>query len=175
MSEKITFDKLLTNINSVTVNIKINNIEVKVKQYLPVNEKLLLISRVMQNAISGNEYSFVNPVQLDVYTTVEILKAYTDIEFPEDMEISDLYDKLEIESISNKIIGAIPATEYAFVQEGIEKSVNAYYNYHNSALGIMEAITQDYSNLNLEASEIQQKIADPNNLTLLKNVVTKLG
>lgn len=175
MSEKVTFDKLLTNINSIVVNIKINDIEVKVKQYLPVNEKLLLISRVMQNAISGNEYSFVNPVQLDVYTTVEILKAYTDIEFPEDMEISDLYDKLEIESISNKIIGAIPATEYAFVQEGVEKSVNAYYNYRNSALGIMEAITQDYSNLNLEASEIQQKIADPNNLALLKNVVTKLG
>ena len=49
------------------------------------------------------------------------------------------------------------------------------YQYHNSALGIMQAISTDYSNLNLEASEIQEKLADQNNLTLLKDVITKLG
>ena len=38
----------------------------------------------------------------------------------------------------------------------------------------LEAATTDYKNLDLEASDIQKKIADPDNLTLLKDVITKL-
>ena len=34
---------------------------------------------------------------------------------------------------------------------------------------------QDYSNLNLDATEIQKKLADPNNMELLKSIMTKLG
>ena len=34
---------------------------------------------------------------------------------------------------------------------------------------------KDYSNLDFEASDIQKKIADPENLSLLKDILTKLG
>lgn len=47
--------------------------------------------------------------------------------------------------------------------------------YRNSAMGIMERITTDYSNLNFDASTIQKELADPNNMTLLKDILTKLG
>ena len=178
MNEKVSFDSFLKdsieNINSVTnfVTIEIFNTKINVRQYLPVNEKLKLISKIV-SALSEN--NFVNPVQLDVYATVEIVKAYTNIEFAEDTEVWNIYDALEHNNFINKIISAIPETEYKFLQDGIEESVSAYYAYRNSVLGILETISQDYSNLNLEASEIQQKIADPNNLTLLKDVITKLG
>jgi hypothetical protein len=42
-------------------------------------------------------------------------------------------------------------------------------------LGILDTVKSDYSNLNLEATEIQEKLADPNNLSLLRDVVNKLG
>lgn len=42
-------------------------------------------------------------------------------------------------------------------------------------MGILDTISQDYSNLNLEASAIQEKLADPENMTLLKSVLSKLG
>ena len=42
-------------------------------------------------------------------------------------------------------------------------------------MGILENISADYSSLDLEASKIQQKLADPNNMAFLKNVLTKLG
>ena len=42
-------------------------------------------------------------------------------------------------------------------------------------MGIMEQISADYSNLSLDATAIQQKLADPQNLELLKGVMTKLG
>ena len=175
MSEKnVSFNSLLENITSVARTIKINNIDVEVKQYLPVNEKLELITKVVSE-LAGNKYNFVNPVQLDVYTTVEIVRAYTNIEFPKDKEIWELYDIMEIEQISNKVIAAIPAVEYDFIQDGVEKSISAYYGYQTSVLGILEAVSQDYSNLKLDAEEIRNNIAEPNNLTLLKDVMTKLG
>ena len=53
--------------------------------------------------------------------------------------------------------------------------MKAIYTYRNSVLGILESISQDYSALNLDATEIQQKLADPDNMALLKQVLTKLG
>ena len=174
LTEKVTFDSLKANKVAEDKIIKINNKEIAVKQYLPVNDKLNLIGRVL-SAISGNEYNFINPVQLDVYTTIEIIKAYTNIEFDTDALPADLYDELEQEEIANQVISAIPETEYNFVVDGAQDTVAAYYDYQNSILGILENVTQDYSNLNLEATDIQKKLADPDNLTLLKDVVKKLG
>lgn len=174
LTEKVTFDSLKVNKVAEDKIIKINNKEIVVKQYLPVNDKLNLIGRVL-SAISGNEYNFINPVQLDVYTTIEIIKAYTNIEFDIDALPADLYDQLEQEEIANQVISAIPETEYNFVIDGVQDTVSAYYAYQNSVLGILENVTQDYSNLNLEATDIQKKLADPDNLALLKDVVKKLG
>ena len=39
----------------------------------------------------------------------------------------------------------------------------------------LEVISQDYSNLDFDATKIQQQLADPDNLSLLKDVLTKLG
>jgi hypothetical protein len=42
-------------------------------------------------------------------------------------------------------------------------------------MGILDTVSSDYNNLNLDASEIQKKIADPENMELLRNILTKLG
>ena len=39
----------------------------------------------------------------------------------------------------------------------------------------LDSISQDYSSLQLDAEQIQKSIGDPNNLALLKDVMTKLG
>ena len=162
-------------IKNINVIENINGKEVIIKQYLPVNDKLNLISKIVSLAVSANEYNFVNPVQLDVFSLVEIIKAYTNITIAEDMLPADAYDILVSEGILSKVLDRIPANEYNFVSESIQCTIEAYYNHKNSALGILEAVSQDYSNLELDASAIQEKIADPDNLTLLKDVMTKLG
>jgi hypothetical protein len=128
-------------------------------------------------AIAGNEYNFVNPVQLDVYTALEIVYYYTNIDIAEDAKSNpgELYDTLEDNDIINAVVASIPETEYNFIVDGVQDTVAAYYAYKNSALGIMENITQDYSNLDLDASKIQEKMADPNSIPLLKAIVDKLG
>ena len=54
-------------------------------------------------------------------------------------------------------------------------TIKNLYQYANSAMGIMQAIVADYDNLNLETTELQSKLADPNNLSLIKDIITKLG
>ena len=58
---------------------------------------------------------------------------------------------------------------------GVHRSVDAIYEYKNSVLGILESVSTDYSNLDLDATNIQQKLADPNNMALLRDVLSKLG
>lgn len=42
-------------------------------------------------------------------------------------------------------------------------------------MGIMEQTQADYKNLDQEVTDIESKISNPENLTLLKDVVTKLN
>ena len=65
--------------------------------------------------------------------------------------------------------------EYKQLQDSLMICVDAIYTYRHSVLGILETISQDYENLNLDASAIQKALADPENMSLLKDVLTKLG
>lgn len=156
--------------------IKINNMDVEIKQYLPVNEKLNLITRVLEQ-VAQNDYPFANPVQMDVYTALEILYAYTNIDFSEKEKANpaELYDELEKQGIINMVVNAIPEVEYNFLVEGIEETVKAYYSYRNSIKGIIADTVTDYSDLELDAEKIRKDLADPDNMTLLKDVLKKLG
>ena len=49
------------------------------------------------------------------------------------------------------------------------------YEFKNSAMGILETVSTDYNDLNLDAQNIQKALGNPENLTLLKDVMTKLG
>ena len=171
---KVPFSKLnLKKIDKVQA-ITINGLEVEVKQYLPVAEKLELIANVLNNSADDN--NFANPVKTYVLSHLEIIYAYTNLSFTDKQkeDPAKLYDILETNGIIDSIILAMPPSEYDNLIEDITSTIDAYYKYKNSALGILEAATTDYKNLDLEASDIQKKIADPDNLTLLKDVITKL-
>ena len=57
----------------------------------------------------------------------------------------------------------------------LRSSIDAVYAYRNSVMGILDTVSSDYSALNFDASEIQKKIGDPENMALLKQVLAKLG
>ena len=172
---RVPFSKLnLKKIDKVQI-VTINGLEIEVKQYLPVAEKLELIANVLNNSADDN--NFANPVKTYVLSHLEIIYAYTNLSFTDKQkeDPAKLYDILETNGIIDSIILALPPSEYDNLIEDITSTIDAYYKYKNSALGILEAATTDYKNLDLEASDIQKKIADPDNLTLLKDVITKLG
>lgn len=172
---KIAFSKLKLVKKDDVKTITINDIEIEVKQYLPVSEKINIVTNVLNNSQSEN--NFANPIHVEVYSNLEIIYAYTNLNFTDKQkETPDkLYDLLEQNGVINAVIEAIPQLEYELLIDWIKETIESYYTYRNSALGILDQISTDYSNLKYDATEIQEKIADPNNLTLLKDIVTKLG
>jgi hypothetical protein len=172
---KLSFTKLGLKPNSEIVNIVYGDLTIEVKQYLSVEEKLEIITNVLELSHDSNNFS--NPIKVQVYTALEMIDRYTNISFTEKQKENPtkLYDLLNGNGLIEKIIGVIPQTEYDELIHGIYDSIDAVYSYQNSVLGILDTVSQDYSNLNLEATEIQKKLADPNNMELLKGIMTKLG
>lgn len=172
---KVSFTKLGLKKNEEVGILHINEQDIEVKQYLPINEKLELISSVINSAADENNFS--NPVKENVFLTLEILYHYTNINFTDKQKEDPvkLYDLVVSSGLVNKVTDLIPEEELDEVINGVAQSVKAIYAYRNSVLGILESISQDYSALNLDATEIQQKLADPDNMALLKQVLTKLG
>ena len=172
---KVSLTKLGLKINQEIKTIEFNEQIIEVKQYLPVNNKLELISNVIN--LAHDENNFSNPVKVNVFTTLEIMYAYTNINFTEKQkeDPTKLYDMLISSGLICEVINAIPEVEYHEIICGVEDSINAIYTYRNSVMGILDAISTDYSNLDLNAADIQSKIADPENMAFLKDVLTRLG
>ena len=172
---KVSFTKLGLKKKEEIKNITINDQVIEVKQYLPISDKINIITNVIENSADDN--NFANPVKVEVFANLEIMYAYTNISFTDKQkeDPTKLYDLLEENGIIAEVIAAIPENEYALLLGWIDETIEAFYTYRNSVMGIMEQISEDYSNLSLDATEIQQKLADPQNLELLKNVMTKLG
>ena len=172
---KPTFAKMGLKINSDVKTIVIGEQEIEVKQYLPVNDKLILIGKVINTAADENNFS--NPIKLDIFTCLEIVFAYTNISFTDKQkeDLVKLYDILESNHIFDQVIEAIPKSEYKQIIEGVQDCSDAIYTYKNSLMGILEMVGQDYSQLNFDAEAIREKMADPENLAVLKDVMAKMA
>ena len=172
---KLPFTKLSLKNDNQAINILHNEQNIEVKQYLPITTKMDMVTEIINNSIDEN--NFFNPIKLSLYTELGIIENYTNINFTDKQkeDIFKLYDLLKGNKIIEKVINVIPEAEYKNLIDTINKSIESIYNYKNSVMGILETVSTDYSNLDLNISKIQEKLSDPNNMTFLKDVLTKLG
>ena len=156
---KVSFTKLGLKKNEDVEIVEWNEQKIEVKQYLPIEDKLNLITAIIQNSIDDNGY--YNPAKIYVNTIIEMINFYTNISFTEKQktDIAKTYDLMVSSGFSAKIFVAINPYEY-----------NKF-----SIYGIMEALGQDFQDLNLDATEIEEKIGNKENLKLLKEVMDKMG
>lgn len=174
---KISYNKLgitKDELNKVQT-VEYNDQTIEVKQYLPIAEKSELITRVLNNSVDENT-GYYNLLKLDMNLGLEIVYAYSNISFTEKQKEDPmkLYDMLNVSKVLNLIIGLVPDGEFYYLNKTTHEMANNIVAYRNSAMGIMEAISADYSNLDLDATDIQKKLNDPDNMALLKDVLTKL-
>ena len=151
---KPTFAKMGLKMDTDVKVIKIGEQEVEVKQYLPVNGKFEVISNIIN--CSADDNNFANPLKVEIFTALEIISAYANISFTEKQkeDPSKLFDLVVSSGLYKEIICVIPHTEIESLQCYINSTIDAVYEYRNSIMGLLENITADYSNLNLEATEI---------------------
>ena len=172
---KLAYSKLGAKIDT---NVKIaqffdNSFEVK--EYLPVAEKLEIISNVVNYAQDAN--NFMNPVKLQVYFVLEVMYHYTNISFTDKQkeDPTKLYDQIVSSGLWDITWNALSDWDKYSLVSYVEKTAHNIYDYRNSVYGILDAMGTDYSNLDLDATAIQEKLADKENLGLLRDVMEKLG
>ena len=172
---KISFTKLGLTKNQEVKQITWNDQIIEVKQYLSIQDKMDLISAVLNNC--QDENNFINEAKMSMYMTLEIVYYYTNINFTEKQKSdpAKLYDLLAGNGFLNDLFAVIPQTEYNSIAVWLDKTANHIYDYRNSIYGILDAMKQDYSNLELDAETLRQKIADPQVLDILKGVLTNFG
>ena len=171
----ISLETLNLKINEEVKTLNFNEQNIEVKQYLPVNDKLDLISWVINQ--SADDLKFYNIGKLDIFKHIAIAQHYTNITFTEE-QLSDparLYDLLATSGLMDAIKNAIPNGEIWWIDDVLDDTVDSIYKYQNSVMGILDTVTTDYKDLNFDVEQLQKNISNPENLTLLKDVVTKLG
>ncbi len=173
---KVSFTKLGLKKNTNVITLSWNDQTIEIKEYLPIEEKANIIERIINQSI--DDKNFASPCRIELYTTLEIIFAYTNINFTDKQKenVQELYDLLIGNGLWQAIVQELQKfTDYNYIITNVQATINEVYKYKNSILGILDAVNQDYSNLNLDVTNIQDKLNDPNGLTLLKDVITKLG
>lgn len=172
---KVSFTKLNLKKNENTKTIEICGQDIEVKQYLPIQEKLQLISDVIN--LSTTENNFENPVQVDVYTSIKMLDAYTNISFTEKQmeDIAKLYDLLDGNKVFADVFAWIPKSEYDVVVNGIKDTAKAFYKYRNSFVGSIGGILEDYKQTEIDLGNIQETLSNPEFASFIKDLLPLIG
>ena len=173
-TNKVGLTKLGLKKNTNLINLEWNGQIIEIKEYLPIQEKLELISKIVNQSLDEN--NFANPARIEIFTLLEVMYAYTNINFTDKQkeDFLGLYDMIFSSGLWNTIKEKI-SNELDIIDLTVSNVVHEVYAYKNSAVGILQAISEDYSNLDLDADKLKEKIADKENLKTLRNVMDKLG
>ena len=174
---KVAFSKLKCKINDTEVPVKVGEEIIMVKQYLPIQEKLALIGRVVELA-HDETYNFNNPVKTEIFMKLELINAYSNINFTDKQkeDIPKLYDLLTSAGVLDIILQAIPQSEYNVIENGIQNTIVAVYSYQHSFVGMLDTLKTGYNNLDLDVNKILDKIKNSDSdLDLIKGILTNLN
>lgn len=148
-----------------------DKITFNVRTYLPIEELGELVQNIVNYSVDDKGY--YNPMKIHMFTTVETFFACAEIKLTEKQR--ENYTKLYDELTDSEIYRFVPMSIYQQVTGYVSEVIRAIYEYKNSVYGIMDSMANDYKDLGAEAEEIQKNLSDPENLKLVKDVLSKLG
>lgn len=172
---KVSFSKLNLKMNTAVATITWNDQVVEVKRYLPHNDKLKLISDVMNKSADDN--LFMNPAKVALFFSLGVLEYYTNISFTEKQKEDFLktYDAVLSSGFLTTVFAAIPKEELNALQDFCKEIIKEDYHQKNSVMGIMDSINTKYKNAEFDAEQIRQTLASGEGMEFLKEVLEKMG
>ena len=148
------YKELNLSIDTETAIARFNDtIDIEVKQYLPIQDKIDLVQIALQQSW---ENGFYNEVKLDMYFHLYIVYFYSNLVFsPEDREDEyKLFDELESNDVIISIIGAMEENEYERLKYYLSALKESTINYKSSAAAVVNSIVQDLPKNAAAAAEI---------------------
>lgn len=131
---------LKKNANVTTINV--NDKEIQVLQYLPIEDKNDLIEIVLQKSF---DRGICNEMKLDMYFYLYLVYMYTNLEFTDDEKAdeAELYDLLNSNDVLFEIIGAIDDEEYETLVNYLQEMRNNYEEYYRSTASLLQSFIED--------------------------------
>ena len=168
---KIAYGKLKLQEKSQPVEREWEGNVIEVKEYLPIEELIELVQDIVNSSVDENGY--YNPMRINVFLTVKTFFAYTNISITEKQieNIFKVYDALKV----SEIYQIVPTNAYREVYGYVSELIRSVYEYKNSVYGILDGISEDYSDLDFDVKKLVESLSDSSNLNMLKDVLTKLG
>ena len=173
---KVSFTKLGLKKNEDVEIVEWNEQKIEVKQYLPIEEKLDLVTKIINDSIDTN--NFYNPAKIYIFTILNTILYYTNINLTDKQkeDVAKTYDLLVSSGLSVKIFEQINPYEYNQIKSWVLETVQSIYSYAQSVLGILETVNNDYKDADFNAEQIQNKLTNnPEELKLLKDILDRLG
>jgi hypothetical protein len=166
---KVPFTKLKCRVNDNEIPVQMGEETIAVKQYLPIQEKLGLIGRVVMFA-HEQDYNYSNPVKIGVYRDLEIVFTYTNISFTDKQkeDLPKLYDTLLSSGLLDIVLAAIPDEEYAVLNDYIEDYMTQDMEYNTTAAAMLKTALAEIPKHMGEATKIMNTF-DASKLTEVIN------
>ena len=171
---KITYSKLGCKVQDTKKEVIFNNQTIEVIQYLPIQEKLNLISDVITFTYD-NENHFYNPVKVNGFLDLYIIEYYTNISFTDKQreDSAKLYDSIYSSGLLKEILNAIPQSELDILKIGVKETAQAIYKHQESLFGILEQVNAMYGDVSLDLNALKERLTDPA-FDLIKDVLAKM-
>ena len=104
--------------------INFNGLEISIKQYIPIAEKLTLIKSIFESAIDReNGLHILNGNSLDIAFRVLLVEKYTNLTLPKN--IIESYDILVSSGLYDTIYENIPVTELSDINMALNNHIDA--------------------------------------------------
>lgn len=147
--------------------------EIKVSQYLPIDEKIALIDIALQKSMYNG---MVHPLQLEKYYQLGLVYMYSDIVFSEEDRTDEakIYDELYVTGLLNEIIKYIPTKELQTCADKLNQTKAAIEKHKVSAVGIIETLIDTIENEVPHIMDMVNNLTPENAQQLLQMISSKI-
>lgn len=162
------------------IEIKFNHQVIKVKGYLPMEEKRNLINWVISQNRRNVYTNLLDENDINKKFDIALINFYTDYDYGFDYKndrYNEIYDILNSNNFFDIIAAAIPEQEYNYIKELLQHRVeqeNKYcYTLGGSIKGILEQLSSSLDSTNNVLEKMNN--FDLKDYDMVKELATKLG
>lgn len=172
---KVAFSKLgLKKTEEIEV-IEWNEQKIEVKQYLPIEDKLDMITNIINQSADYNGY--YNPARIYIFTILEMIDYYTNISLTEKQkaDVFKTFDLFVNSGLSAAIFDKINPYEYNQIKSWVHELINSIYVYKNSVVGIMDTIKDEFNLMDLDTEKLVERLGNKENIEFINELLNKMG
>lgn len=141
--QPVNFTDLALSVDSNVklVNIK-EDIQIEVKQYLPVEDKYDLISTVLQNSYENGHY---HPLKVNTFFHLYLVYLYTNIQFTDAQkeEPAKLFDMLESNGVIDAVVMGMDEHEFKLIFTMLESEIKYATEYNKTITALVHKFIDD--------------------------------